>query len=219
MDETQPGQVIAPGATNAQPTPQSMLQEPMPANLQTTVMQPMPAPQSAEISDLPQQALSGSRGDVPEADAALSWTAAEYHHSDKSSTWYGAYTLGTIILAVVLYLLTKDVMSTAVVCVAVLGLVVFAGRKPREQQYAFDGDYLWVGQRAYGLHDFKAFSLDEQGPVLGISLLPLKRFMPPIVLYVDETHEQAAVDYLAAYLPMEPHKVDAVDSLLRRMRF
>lgn len=100
-----------------------------------------------------------------------------------------------------------------------MGLSYLLGANSREQQYAFDGDYLWVGQRAYGLHDFKAFSLDKQAEVLGISLLPLKRFMPPIVLYVDEAHEKAAVDYLAAYLPMEPHKVDAVDSLLRRMRF
>jgi len=43
--------------------------------------------------------------------------------------------------------------------------------------------------------------------------------MPPVVLYVDEAHEEAVVDYIADFLPVEPHKVDAMDSLLRRLRF
>ena len=122
-------------------------------------------------------------------------------------------------LTVLIYLATKDIISTAVVAAAVFGLVFVSSKKPRQETYALQDDYVQIGAKAYSLHDFKAFSIDEESPVLSVTLLPLKRLMPAITIYVDESHEQAVVEYFGDFLPMEPHKVDAIDSMLRRLRF
>ncbi len=149
----------------------------------------------------------------------LAWTATAGEHNPKDSTWYGAYTLGAIILSGLIYLFTRDIVSTVVVVLAVGGLVFFASREPGAQQYALDDGYLYVGPKAYSLQTFKAFSVDTHASVPSLTLWPLKRFMPPITMYCAADEEPTVTEYLAQHLPQEPHKTDAIDSLLRRIRF
>lgn len=235
MQEQQPGQVIAPGA----PTPEPMAPPAMPEVPQTTQLQA--APQQSVAATLPEQSnptgqqpmvplgpesLEYSQVDDREPEDALAdmaegitWASAEYLQHEKDATWFGAYALGAILLGGLVFVITRDVVSTTVVVGAIGGLLFLGSRKPRQQAYRLQEEFVQIGQRAYSLHDFKAFSVDEQSPVLGVTLMPLKRLMPPVVLYVDEAHEEAVVDYIADFLPLEPHKVDAMDSLLRRLRF
>jgi hypothetical protein len=152
-------------------------------------------------------------------ESSLAWSAAEYIHHEKNILWYGVYVLGTALLSGVVYLTTKDLLSTAIVFVAILGLVFLASRKPRVQDYSVDGDSLRVGQKVYHLHDFKEFSVAEEGSMAEIILQPLKRFMPPISVYVALDQADDLAEYLADFLPFEPHTPDAMDSLLRRIRF
>ena len=86
------------------------------------------------------------------------WSAAEYVRHEKHGMWYGLYVLGTVLLTALVYLTTKDILSSVIVFVAILGLILFASRKPSVQEYAIDGDMLKVGSKTYYLHDFKAFS-------------------------------------------------------------
>lgn len=237
MQEQQPGQVITPGS----PVPQPMAQPPQPEIPETVVPeQPKPTPQPMAPTSLEPQ---GSQPDQPSAPLAaelneyvergnqtpqsgpadgatgITWTSAEFFHQQKTSTWYGAYALGAILVGAILFFITRDIISTVVVIGAMGGLLFISAREPKQQTYILQEDFVQVGNKAYSLHDFKAFSVDEESPVMGVTLLPLKRFMPPVVLYVDEAHEEAVVDYIADFLPIEPHKVDAMDSLLRRLRF
>ena len=237
MQEQQPGQVIAPGS----PVPQTMAQLPQleitetvvpeqpkptlqpaaPASLEPHEPQPEqpPVPLSAEPDEYEELGNQTPQSSPADGATGITWTSAEFFHHQKTTTWYAAYALGAIILAGVLYLITRDIISTAVVIGAAGGLLFISAREPKQQTYILQEDFVQVGSKAYSLHDFKAFSVDEDAPVLGLTLMPLKRFMPPIVLYVDEAHEEAVVDYIADFLPVEPHKVDAMDSLLRRLRF
>ena len=236
MQEQQPGQVITPGA----PAPQSVVppvapevpaaaqQQPTPVPQPTAA--PMPGPQSmvaeqpaapevADLNQYTQDEAQASQADSTGMLPGITWTSAEFQHHQKTSTWYGAYALGAILLGAALFFITKDIISTVVVVGAMGGLLFISAKEPKQQTYNLREDFVQVGNKAYGLHDFKAFSVDEESPVLGITLLPLKRYMPPIVLYVDEAHEEAVVHYIADFLPVEPHKVDAMDSLLRRLHF
>ncbi|QQS20214.1 hypothetical protein IPL85_02060 [Candidatus Saccharibacteria bacterium] len=244
MEEQQPGRVISPGNPAPQPLANNQIVEqsaqpvsslpPTPSphaqgSLQATplaAVSPLPALTYAEQTDkaaqeIPAQTWSESenltQNQLQTADIA--WSAAEYIDNEKNATWYGAVTLGSILLGALIYLFTKDVISTAVVVLAIGGLLFVSAHRPIEASYALRDGLIQIGQKTYHLDDFKAFSVDEAAPVLGISLMPLKRFMPPVALYVDEVHEQTVVDYISDFLPMEPHKVDAMDSLLRRLRF
>lgn len=152
-------------------------------------------------------------------DTGLTWQATEYLAYKKDSTWYGAYTLGAIVLSAVVFLVSRDIISTVVVLLAVIGLVFFASRPPRQLEYSLQDGVLYVGQKPYALANFKSFSVDEQPDVSGLSFLPLKRFAPPLTVYVTSAMLDTVVDEVSAYLPLEPHVPDAMDTLLKRLRF
>ena len=98
-------------------------------------------------------------------------------------------------------------------------LAFISARKPRQETYTLEREYLHVGAKSYSLQDFKAFTVDEESPILNVTLLPLRRLLPAITVYVDELHEQDVLDYFADFLPSEPHKIDAIDRILRRLHF
>ena len=180
------------------------------------------APQNPSLPLQPQpnfQAAPYAQEPQPYDENAVTWNAAEFVQHEKNATWYGAYTLGAIVLSALIFLFTRDVISTAVVFLAVAGLIFFASRQPHDQQYALEAGGLHIGTKTYYLEDFKAFSVAEDAHLTGITLLPLKRFMPPITVYVAPEQQDSVVGYLSDYLPSEVHKADAIDSLLRRIRF
>ncbi len=71
----------------------------------------------------------------------------------------------------------------------------------------------------YALQGFKSFSITEDGAIASIIFMPLKRFMPALTIYMAPDVEDKVVNYLSDVLPMERHRQDAVDSLLKRIRF
>ncbi|MCA9327488.1 hypothetical protein KDA14_03090 [Candidatus Saccharibacteria bacterium] len=143
------------------------------------------------------------------------WTAQEYEHDERGLTWYFAYLFGSGLVGVIVYLLTKDVVSAVVVFIAAAGLIYVVARKPREQTFVLDDGRLGIGKSVYALQTFKTFSVDEHGK--NIVLLPMKRFLPPITLYVGEEYRDTVAEYLSHYLPNEQHAPDAVDRLLRKI--
>jgi hypothetical protein len=149
----------------------------------------------------------------------LTWTASEFVAHDKSTRWYGALFLGGGVAAVLIYFLTKDKITTGIIIFALLVFGIFAARKPRSAQYALSAQGLQIGNKTYYLHDFKTFSIVDEGSAASIVFMPLKRFMPPLTIYVTADIEDKVVDFLSAYLPLSEHRADAVDSLLRRIRF
>jgi hypothetical protein len=149
----------------------------------------------------------------------VSWTASEFIAHEKSGGWYALLVLGAAVVTALVYVLTKDKISTAVVLLAAIAFGIFAARKPRTQQYSLTGQGLQIGQKFYGFQDFKTFSVSEEGAIASIVFAPMKRFMPPLTIYVAPDIEERVVDFLSAYLPFEEHKADAVDSMLKRIRF
>lgn len=228
MDQMQPGQVITPQSETSSPEkPQVPAQ---PENSAEPKSEAPTAPASVPSQPQPSLAQTSPRPDQPanvptpspQASApadALSWSAAEYLHRDKHPLWYITYIFGTLLVAAVVYFTTKDVLSTGIVFVAILGLVTFAARKPKLQDYTIDGQVLQIGQKAYYLHDFKAFSVAEESGMVEITLHPLKRFMPPVSVYVTPQQADDLGDHLADFLAFEQKAPDAVDNLLRRIRF
>lgn len=146
----------------------------------------------------------------------LAWTAAEFIAHDKGAAWYALLALGGAAATAVIYFLTKDKITTGILLFALLAFGGFASRKPRSEQYSLSDHGLQVGQKTYAFHDFRTFSVSEEGSIV---LMPLKRFMLPLTLYVAPEMADQVVDFLAAFLPVERHKADAIDSLMRRIHF
>lgn len=242
MEEFKPGQVISPHsiqpASPPEPTPPPTgapqpdrpTEQPEPAP--TPLPEPEPATPPAATTTSPPPTADADWNFTSETDAAapasavpadlpadLSWTASEFIAHEKAPSWYGALAAVAIVIAVLVYLVTKDKISTGIVVLAALAFGIFAHRKPQTQQYGLSREGLQIGQKQYDFQEFKTFSVTEDGAIASVVFMPLKRFMPPLTIYVAPDMENQVVEFLSAYLPFQEHKADAVDSLLKRIRF
>jgi hypothetical protein len=222
MNDTQPGQVVTPHSSSEEPQLPQPLPNGQPApDRPEAVPEPTPAPSPAAGPDAMSVSVPQANGFTP-SDPALNdvtWTAAEFIEHEKSANWYGALAAVGVIIAALVYFLTKDKISTAVVVVVLIGFGFYAARKPQTQEYRLSVGGIQIGSKVYNFHDFKAFSVVEDGAVISVILSPLRRFMPPLTIYVAPQVEEQVIDFLSAFMPFEQHRADAVDSLMRKIRF
>jgi len=234
--------VDLPQAPQAGPSPTAPVQPP-PQNIPSpqAVAQPassQPAPAAAPPSEpQPQQPSEGGfapqfdigspatsvhQTDNPETNSsnAISWTASEYIAHQKSFGWYGALAAATVLFAGLVYWLTGgDFVSIGVVIFAALVFGIYAGKQPKEQAYSISPAGVGIGGKVYDFSQLKTFSITNEGAFSSITFLPMKRFMPAISIYYDPTDEDAIVEALTAYLPMDVEKRDVVDNFMRKIRF
>lgn len=149
----------------------------------------------------------------------ISWTASEFIAHQKSGGWYGLLTLGAIAVAVIIWFITKDIVSTVVILFAALALGVYGRHQPRELDYHLDDRGLTIAQKHYPYAGFRSFAVMVEGAITSIVFMPLKRFQPLITIYYDPQDEEAIVNLLSDRLPMEERKQDALERLMWRIRF
>lgn len=149
----------------------------------------------------------------------VSWSASEYVAHHKDPTWFMGLGFVIALLAIAIFLISHELFSPIMVAVLGVAFGVFAARQPQVLQYTINHDGLTIGQKFYSFDYFKSFSVLEEGALHSILLNPLRRFMPPISLYYEPAEEDKIIDVLADYLPFIEAKRDAVDSLMRRVRF
>ena len=186
-------------------TPQMEMPEPI-AN--PVVSQNFDSP----ISEAPTQ-------DFDTGEIHAEWTASEYVANPKNKSWFSLLAAASIFVAAIVYVVTRDLISTSVTIILGILLGIFAARQPRTLQYRIDSKGIHIGQKFYEYAGFKSFSVAHEHAMAYISLMPLKRFMPPLAIHYDVQDEDKIVQTLADYLPFEEHKPDMVDSLTRRIRF
>jgi hypothetical protein len=149
----------------------------------------------------------------------VEWTASEFIAHHKSVGWYAALFVITVAAGTGMYLLTQDVITTAVIGTCGLVFGVAAARKPRVLGYRLDEAGLTIGNKFFPYHNYKAFALVEEGHFTSISFVPLKRFMPAISVYFDPEDEAKILDVLSEHLPLQPGSTSAFDGFIRRIRF
>jgi len=170
---------------------------------------------------LPAQSLQNisSPSQPSHHDQEVSWTASEFIAHHKSPVWYFGLALCGSVLAALVYLITRDKITLAIIlfCFLVFGIV--AGRQPRILAYHLDVSGLSVGERHYPYETFKAFALVDEGTFTSLVFLPLKRFGTTLTVYFDPEDEDHILDVLSEYLPLEQGKLDLFESLMHRVRF
>lgn len=248
MADQQPGEVIIPIERNESMQPAQAVTsvsstvtgttETPPTSAQNAANQPelpqpfvgaasvSPSPTTQEpptkTSAAPSPSVSDSYGvteDVSERDEGITWRSAEFMAHDKDTAWYAATALGSVVIAVIVYILNRDLVTAAIILFALIGLAYFSGRKPREQDFAVVYEGIQVGNNFYPFSDFRSFSLSEDPSATSIILTPMKRFMPAVNIYVPTDYEERVVGFIAEILPLEQHKPDLVEVLMRRIRF
>lgn len=174
----------------------------------TAVAEPPPVP-SPESAPPPKQ---------PSGSSSITWTATEYAHHDRGLGWYILLVLATIGLAAGVYFITKDYFATG--AIVALGIIVgvYAIRKPSQVTYELTDDGLKIGQKFFSFGQFRSFSvIRSEGPSY-VSLMPLKKLMPPVEAYFAAQDEEKITDLLGKHLPYDEKKVSSIDRLSHKLR-
>lgn len=179
--------------------------------------QPAPAPQSNQ-PDGASEDVVGTQSSFT-ASPAVTWSASEYVAHHKTSSWYIGLGVLAGLAAAVVFLMTRDFITLGSIVIVAILFGVFASRKPNVLQYALDESGVTIADKHFPYDEFKSFSIYDEGGLRSIFLLPLKRFMPGLSLYYPPDLEDEVIGTMSLYLPHEERQPDAVDRLMKRVRF
>ena len=149
----------------------------------------------------------------------IEWQASEFIDHQKSSGWFLALLAVATVGAVLMYIITRNYLSTIVVVMAVFVFGFAAKQKPRTLRYALLTKTMQIGQKEYIYDDFISFSMNQDSGLPNISLQPLKRFIPVLTIYFAPEDAEKIFDVFASHLPHAQLKADAVDKFMKRIRF
>ena len=216
LDNRQPVEVPVPQATPSDHRPEQTTQNMQPE--QSAQDQP-PAGPEAGWRFTPDQPQQDSTLDVAPETAApvfadVTWSASEFIEHYKSPVWYIGLAGVTLVAASLTYLLTKDVITTAMLGIIGLAFGIVAGRPPRTLSYKMNGEGVYIQGKFTPFYDFKSFSVTDEGAVSMVSLVPLKRFMPLTYIYYPPEQEDALMAILSEKLPYEERRNDPIDNLI-----
>ena len=155
----------------------------------------------------------------PPKSTTVKWTASEFIEHNKGADWYTMLIIGGVLLAAVIYLLTKDIVSVVMTVIVAIVFGVFAAHKPRVLEYQIDGTGINIGPKSYAYSNFKSFALVSEDTINSIWLMPLKRFMPIITVYFAPEDEKKILEVISNYLPVQNHQPDPIDRLMHKLRF
>lgn len=208
------------------------------AELPGTVIAPVNPAQIVVTNDLPQTVIPQSAPiptsrtsaipavDVPLIEAhstpdtdTVAWTASEFIAHQKSAGWYGVLIGVTLLIAAAIYLLTKDMITTSFVIFGAVVLGYYGSRQPRELNYQLNASGVAIGDKHYDYDVFRSFSIVTEGAFSSVIFMPLKRFAPLRAIYFAPEIEERIANMLMPHLPFEEYNHDAVDRLMRHIRF
>jgi|SRR5579884_2501967 len=202
-----PGAVINPGSD------ERVLKDDKSSNNEST-----PAENNGKQAEDPDN-LTSESSEIQPGSSSLTWEAPEFVAHEKTALWYLSLLVGAAAVSVLLYFVTRDLITAGVVIVAALLLAINGAHKPKLINYSLDGAGISIGNKRYAYEDFRSFSPANEINMSGIVLMPLKRFSPPQRLYFAGDKEEAVTNYLADRLPIEPRPPDMTDRFMRRIKF
>ena len=152
-------------------------------------------------------------------EGSITWTASEFIEHKKNASWYLILVAVTVVVAGLIWLITKDKITTATIVVVALMIGIIGSKKPRELEYRIDNEGLHIAGRQYPFNEFRSFSVIRQGSISGLVFRPLKRFSLLTTAYYDPSDEQKILDIIGFYLPMEEGKRDIIDEIMWKLHF
>lgn len=149
----------------------------------------------------------------------ISWTASEYISHEKNMMWHIYLYAIAVVLVVMVYLISKDILAVIVIILSAVAVSVYATKQPTEKTYSLGSEGLRIDNNIFDYSLFRSFSIVEEGAVDSIWLKPLKRTTPTTVIYFAKEDEDEIENILSTFLPFEDRKLDLIDRVTKRIRF
>ena len=210
---SQPGATIAPESATVQNNsqPAAPLEH---AQANTATLQP-----EGPLPETPSPIVSSETQTAKRDDQTITWNASEFIGHEKTTGWYLALIVITVLFAAAMYFLTKDLVTVTVIIVGGILLGIFGTHRPNQLEYALTKQDIRIGAKRYPYDEFQFFIVTPASAYPEITLIPLKRFMPPLSLRYPSADESKVLDVLAQHLPSEERRPDLIDSLMRFIHF
>ena len=187
-----------------------------------TNLPPSVAPENQEIEEEAPQLEEPVQPPADEyaseaSDALIQWQATEYVSHERSATWFVVLVLITLALVAVAVFLMQSTTFAILVPVMAVALIIYVRRPPALLDYSLSRKGIHINDRLYSYEDFRSFGVLSHENVHSVVLMPRKRFQLSQTMYFPEEVGEGVVDMLAARLPMQEVKLDAVDHFLARL--
>jgi hypothetical protein len=166
-----------------------------------------------------EQPVFSSTPEIVESPDSIAWRSTEFISKEKPKSWYVLLALVAIVLAGIIYGLTRDIFSTVIVVVLAIIFGGYAGLRPRTIDYVISSDGISVGKRHFKYDEFRSFSVNEDESEPFAQLLPHKKFMVPVALRFEAKDADKIIKVLGDYLALEDRKSDWVDKIIYKIRF
>lgn len=149
----------------------------------------------------------------------IKWSASEFTQHEKNGGWYSMLIAGAIIVSVIVFIITREIISIVAIAVLAVAIGIYGALKPRTLEYFINHDGISVGDKLYRFDQFKSFALIEGTAIPSIQLMPQKKLAIPLSIYLDPASLDDVIDVLGNYLPFEQKKRDFVDRLSSKLKF
>lgn len=148
----------------------------------------------------------------------IGWSSAEKITS-KNFTWYLSLIVITLIFGVAIYLLTKDIISSAVIVLCGVILFIYSFKKPTPIDYQLRDSSIFISNKEFKIGSFKSFSIIRHGSDTAIALVPMKRFYPYLYINLTSTVSADVIERLSSLIPIEKPKSDLLEAFMRFIKF
>jgi hypothetical protein len=149
----------------------------------------------------------------------VEWSASEFIAHQKGASWYFILAAGTVIVAALIFFLTREYISAGVVAVLGLTFGIYGSVPPRNISYKIDSTGITVEKKHFPFESFKGVQITEGGVVPSITFIPLKRFTMPLTIYFSPQQKDQITNMVGEFLPSEVKQIEKIDKLVARLRF
>lgn len=214
-----PGPVVIPENTPATVTPAAPIEAQ--AEVPVTTQVPQVFETSPDTMTTPPEDSSAEPQATSQDESAssITWTTAEFHDHQKSGSWYVILLVVTVAVAAILYFWTRSILTSAVVVIGGAALGIYGTHKPRQLEYFMNRQGIRIGAKQYNYNDFRLFIITPELPLPEVTLIPVKRFMPPLSIRYSPDVGSEVLDMLSEHLPSEERRPDLIDTLMHHVHF
>ena len=134
--------------------------------------------------------------EIKKKKSAISWSAAEHHHTEKNSGWY-AYVGGAGLFSVMLALFMSNFFFAIVLLFSTILIMVFGSREPQVYDFRVDHRGVTVGHKTFGYDSLVGFAIRKHN------------HEPREIVIRRKAHVDSYI-----HLPMERHLIPEVRTIL-----
>ncbi len=149
---------------------------------------------------------------------SFSWESSEYVHHERNRLWYVVYISASALIAIVIFLITRDIFSSLTLVLMSGGLLFMVRQKPQNRKYTISEDGIEVDGRFFDFERFRSFSIVPEGDIFLLSMRPVRRFDLAIEAYFVEDQGESIFNILKDYLPQETKNESVVTNIIHRMK-